>query len=217
MRPCAPGVLLATSLLLPLPPLAAQALAAAGVAPLTATRTSAAVLSPGDAVRIAVWRNEELTGEFVVGADGSIPHPLYRTVTVAGVPFAVAEERLREFLRRFDDQPQFVMEPLLRVTAAGEVARPNVYLLRPETTIAQVVALAGGPTERGRRDRVVVRRAGTTFTTDPALADARALIRSGDEIVVERRRAIFREVVAPAITVAGATAAILNVLLRDRP
>jgi protein involved in polysaccharide export with SLBB domain len=177
------------------------------------------LLRAGDAVRITVWRKPELSGEFIVAADGSLTHPLYRTVRVTGVPFATVEQRVQTFLVRFEENPQFVVEPLLRVAVGGEVARPNLYNLRPEISIAQAVALAGGATERGRADQVHLIRAGTRQVldlTNPESEAGRQPIRSGDEIIVARRRAVFREVVAPVMTVIGAVAAVTNVVLRNR-
>ena len=190
--------------------------------PMQAQSTSgeeATLLRAGDAVRITVWRQPELSGEFVVAADGSLTHPLYRTVRVTGVPLSQIEQRVQAFLGRFAENPQFVVEPLLRVTVGGEVARPNLYNLRPEMSIAQAVALAGGATERGRADQVHLLRGGTRRVldlTNPESEGARLPIRSGDEIIVARRRAVFREVVAPVMTVIGAIAAITNVALRNR-
>lgn len=179
----------------------------------------ATLLRAGDAVRITVWRKPELSGEFLVAADGSLTHPLYRTVQVMGVPLTTIEQRVQTFLARFEENPQFVVEPLLRVAVGGEVARPNLYNLRPETSIAQAVALAGGANERGRADQVHLFRDGTRQVldlTNPESNAGRMPVRSGDEIVVARRRAVFREVVAPVMTVIGAVAAITNVVLRNR-
>ena len=38
-------------------------------------------------------------------------------------------------------------------------------------------------------------------------------VQSGDQIVVEQRRAVYRDVVGPAISILGATAAIVSVIL----
>src|SRR5688572_11131512 len=132
----------------------------------SAAGEEAMLLRTGDAVRITVWRKPELSGEFLVAADGSLTHPLYRTVRVTGVPFPAIEQRVQAFLARFEENPQFVVEPLLRVTVGGEVARPNLYNLRPETSVAQAVALAGGATERGRADQVHLFRDGTRQVLD---------------------------------------------------
>jgi polysaccharide biosynthesis/export protein len=173
-------------------------------------------LRPGDALRVTVWRKPELSGEFAIAGNGTIVHPLYREIRVTGIPIAAVEERLREFIGRLEANPQFVMEPLLRVSVEGEVRQPSVYNLRPETSIAQAIALAGGPTERGRSDRVRLIRANGDADVDLRRADVGGsvqTIRSGDRIIVERSRAVFRDVVTPAISILGATAAIVSVFL----
>lgn len=181
------------------------------------TARDSLVLRPGDALRITVWRNPELSGEFAISGDGSITHPLYRNVHVTGIPLIAAESRVRTFLLRLENNPEFVVEPLLHVAIGGEVVRPNLYTLRPETSVADAVALAGGPTDRGRRDRIRLLREGRESVLDltkPQAGMAAMPIRSGDQILVDRKRAVFRETLGPIITVAGATAAILNVILR---
>ena len=131
-----------------------------------------AMLAPGDMVRIEVWRQPELSGEFAIAADGSIRHPLYRDVQVAGVPLTTAEERLRSFLRQFETTPQFVISPLLAVAVGGEVRQPSLYNLPPEVSIAEAVARAGGPTERGRLSRVRLLRDGRELKLDLTQPDA---------------------------------------------
>lgn len=188
-------------------------------AALTAVPRDSIALRPGDAVRITVWRKPELSGEFAVAGDGSLTHPLYRALRVTGIPLATAEGRVRTFLQQFETNPEFVIEPLLHVAVGGEVVRPNLYTLRPETSVSDAVAMAGGPTERGRRDRVRLLRDGSESVLDltrPQPGVAATPIRSGDQILVDRKRALFRETLGPIITVAGATAAILNVILRAR-
>jgi polysaccharide export outer membrane protein len=184
-----------------------------------APTTSQIVLRPGDALRITVWRKPELSGQFTVSIDGTLAHPLFRAVTVAGVPLAVVETRLLHFLERYEEGPQFNLEPLLRVTVGGEVDRPNLYALGPETTVSQAVALAGGATDRGRSDRVRLVRQGRTMVIDLSKPEGSATqipIQSGDEIFVDRKRAIFREYVTPFITIVGAAAAIMSAISRAR-
>lgn len=180
------------------------------------------MLAPGDSVRVVVWRRPEFSGDFVVAPNGTITHPLYRSVTVAGVPFATAEANLRRFLIRFEENPEFVMEPLVRISVSGEVDRPRVYALRPETTIAEAVGVAGGVTRDGNRNRVRILRSENSGQTrefvvnlnDPATGAGRAPVLSGDQIVVDRKRNFLRDIVLPALGVIGSVASIA--LLVDR-
>lgn len=175
-----------------------------------------AVLTAGDSVRIVVWRKPEFSGDFVVAPDNSITHPLFRSVQVGGIPFATAEANLRRFLARFEESPQFVMEPLVRVAVSGEVDRPQVFAVRPETSISEAVARAGGPTENGNRNRVRVLRLGTgdrqqqfvVDLADPAGGSATLPVRSGDQIVVDRRRSFARDILLPTLGVIGSIASL---------
>jgi polysaccharide biosynthesis/export protein len=179
-------------------------------------------LAPGDSVRVVVWRKPEMSGDFIVAPDGTITHPLYRAVRVGGVPFATAESNVRAFLARFEQDPQFVLEPLVRVAVSGEVGRPQVFALRPETSIADAVAQAGGPSQFGRRDRVRVLRRDPSGQQrelivnilDPEGAAAKIRVHSGDQIVVDRRRSFFRDIFLPALGVLGSAASIYLVIDR---
>lgn len=176
------------------------------------------MIQPGDAVEITVWRKPEFSGEFSVAANGAVDHPLYQDVVLAGVPMAVARERLREFLSTWERDPRFVVKPLFRVAVGGEVQKPDLYALSPETTVVQAVARAGGVTARGRLNRVRVLRPGGDFTVDLTRSDsptARATVRSGDQIIVEQRGSeTFRQYIAPAGTFAMAAVSLLSLLLR---
>jgi len=186
------------------------------------TGMNTVTLRAGDAVRITVWRKPEMSGEFAVSSDGSIAHPLYREVRAIGVPLTELEERLRTFLQRFEEKPQFVVEPLLRVAVGGEVRLPNLYNLRPETSVAQAVAMAGGPNERGRRDRVRLVRGDREMVVDlrnGGASLARGPVQSGDQIFIERERAVFRDFVAPSMSILGGVAAMISLIFyaRDNP
>ena len=177
---------------------------------------SATTLAPGDVLRITVWRKTELSGEYVVTGDGRLAHPLYREVQVSGLTIPAAEARLRTLLEKYEANPQFVIEPMLRVAVGGEVRQPNLYTLAPETSVSQAVALAGGPTERGRHDRLRLIRGNREMTIDLRRVDetgAGMRIQSGDQIVVEQNRAVFRDLIAPTIGVLGAIASIVSVIL----
>jgi polysaccharide export outer membrane protein len=179
---------------------------------------SGAVLQPGDQLRVTVWRRPEYSGDFLVAADGTLRHPLFKEVRVAGVPLGTAHQRLREFLTRYEANPEFVIEPLMRVAVGGEVRTPNLYSFAPEVTVAQAVALAGGATDRGRLSAVQVTRGGGRISVDLSRADARGslmTIRSGDQIVVTRRRNVLTDFILPISSLVAAVGTILQ-LYRTR-
>lgn len=209
MRVLAPSALFVASVVLALPAGAQQ--------PRTQpSQAQQAMLAPGDSVRIVVWRKPEFSGDFVVAPDNTITHPLFRAVRVGGVPFATAEANVQSFLARFEENPQFVMEPLIHVSVSGEVTRPQIFATRPETTIGEAVARAGGTTENGARNRVRVVR----FTTgggqdelkvdlaNPNSTTGTLPVRSGDQIIVDRKKSLFRDVIQPTLVVVGTIASL---------
>jgi len=210
--------LLRRSLLLIAVPLISTTVLAQSAAP-TADQVT---LSPGDSVRVVVWRKPEMSGDFIVGPDGTITHPLYQAVRVGGVPFSTAETNVRNFLARFEQDPQFVMEPLVRVAVSGEVGRPQVFAVRPETSIADAVAQAGGPNQFANRKQVRVLlkdnngRQHEFFINllDTQGSSAAARVHSGDQIVVDRRKSFFRDILLPSFTVIGSIASIYLVIER---
>jgi protein involved in polysaccharide export with SLBB domain len=196
------------------------ALAVSAVLPARAAAQTAAAdsafLRPGDLIRVVVFRQPDLSGEFTVSPDGTIQHPLLREVSVVGVPRSVIRERLRTALSRYERDPAFVFDFLYRVAVGGEVRLPNLYNLIPETSVGQAVAVAGGTTEFGRLERVIVLRDGQEITLnlrDPSQAGTR--VRSGDQIRVPRRSNVLRDVITPFAAVVAAIAAVIGVV--DRP
>jgi polysaccharide export outer membrane protein len=174
------------------------------------------VLTPGDSVRIVVWRKPEFSGDFVVAPDGTITHPLFRAVTVAGVPYATAEANVRRFLARFEENPEFVMEPLVRVAVSGEVGRPALFAMRPETTIGEAVARAGGVREEGAPDQVRLLRLDPSGRqqliridlNDPDGGSGTLPVRSGDQIIVPQRRSFVKDILLPTLGVIGSVASL---------
>jgi polysaccharide export outer membrane protein len=175
---------------------------------------SGAVLRPGDQLRITVWRKPEYSGDFLVGGNGALRHPLFQEVVIAGVPLATAHARLEGVLKRYEESPSFVLEPLLRVAVTGEVRTPNLYAFTPEVTVAQAIALAGGVTDRGRLDYVQLTRGGRRTGVDLTRPDGRGAlttVRSGDQIAVTRRRNILTDFVLPVSSVVAAVGTIIQV------
>lgn len=192
--------------------LALLVLGSALAAQIPATRDAPKLL-PGDEVRIRVWRDSEMSGDIGIGPDGTLLHPVWRSLKVTGLTLPDVEARIRQFLTRYQTEPQFVAQPLFRVTVGGEVQKPDLYFLSPDVTIGQAVALAGGATERGRTDRVRLLSGGQlrVIKLDGNDPSGNLPVRSGDQLIVERRGSFFREIFAPLVAIAGSAAAIINV------
>jgi protein involved in polysaccharide export with SLBB domain len=175
------------------------------------------VLRPGDAVRVQVWGRPEMGGELVVSPDGYLIHPLYRDIRVDNLTIPELEERLRSALEFYERDPKFVVEPLVRLVVGGAVRQPGMKSVPPGTTVRQAILEAGGVTEFGVLDRARLIRDGRVTTVDlSSEAVGQAAVASGDEIIVDRRRSVLRDIVVPVSSVVGAISSIAHVLWRLR-
>ena len=194
---------------------AAQSLA--GQSGRSTRSTSELTLLPGDVLRIDVWQQKEYSCECPISSDGTISHPLYRELNVSGLAVSEIETRLRTLLGKYLATPTFDIQPLVRVVVAGEVRQPNIYTVPPGTTVAQVIFRAGGPTDRGRLDKVKLVRGQSVQSLDltrPDVAPVNVDVHSGDQILIGRRRSVMQDIVAPSSSILAALAAVTGVIIQ---
>ncbi len=146
-------------------------------------------LAPGDVLRIDIWREPGLSGEFLVDIGGVVTLPLLGRQSVSGVPVDQLHERLMEQYAAHLRNPSITITPRRRVNIFGEVRQPGLYPLDPTITLAGAIALAGGATEDGNLSRIRILREGQEIRSRVGTAEtlANADVRSGDQIIVERR------------------------------
>ena len=141
---------------------------------------------------------------------------------MGGVPIPQAEENIRRFLSQYDQNPQFVMEPLISVAVSGEVPRPSVFAVQPKTSISEAVARVGGPTRDANRTRVRIfrsepngnRRELIVNLQDPEDPLGKSPVHSGDQIILDKNKSFFREVLLPTLSLLGSLASIALLIRR---
>lgn len=118
-------------------------------------------LGPGDQLRITVFNETELSGQFVVGSQGSIAYPLVGEVRAGGMTIAEFTEGVRQALLAYIRAPNVSVqvENYRPFFILGEVQRPGTYPYSASLTVLNAVATAGGFTYRANRGRVFVRHA----------------------------------------------------------
>ncbi len=175
------------------------------------------VLRPGDVVQVQVWRQPDYSGDFTVGAEGNLLHPLYQDVQVEGLTVAEARTQIARVLGGYIQGARVVVEPLFRVSVGGEVRQPGVYPMLRGTTVADAVATAGGPTQMAKLNEVWLLRAGNQYLLklepDQLVTFGGLPVVSGDQILLERQSdfSIWRDVVGPVATLAALTLTILRI------
>ena len=194
---------IAGGLLLGVGPLAAQEPAAAGFHP--------DALRPGDYVRVTVWREPDLSGDFQVDARGYVTFPKLGEVQVAALPPDSIRPTLLAEYARYLVNPSVEVVPLRRVSVLGAVAKPGLYPVDPTMTLADAVALAGGAAPDGKRDVVELRRGPEVVIArlDVLTPVSRTPLLSGDQLWVPQRGWlsrnpwVFTSVLAAAATIAA--------------
>jgi protein involved in polysaccharide export with SLBB domain len=160
-----------------------------GPAPSTATQ-----LEPGDIIRLRIWREETMSGEYRVDADGMVVFPRLGPWPVTGKDADVLKHELVEAYARYLRTPSIEVTFLRRINVGGAVQKPGVYHAEPTMTVRDVLLEAGGPTMTGRTDRVELIRDGTVIQArlrqDVPIVESP--IRSGDQLYVPERSWLSR-------------------------
>ena len=125
-------------------------------------------LAAGDLIRISVFQQADLDLETRIPDSGMITYPLIGPVPAAGKSSSALEEIIRQRLAADYLQSPSVTVMVKeyvkrRVFIVGGVVKPDGYELLPSArmTVLQLVAAAGGLTDRAVKDSVqVIRRQG---------------------------------------------------------
>ena len=185
--------------------------------PDTLPRRSVGALRPGDLLRIAVFRDKELSGDYPIDARGYVQIPGLGVIRAAGLDPTDVTDRLRLVLvERGFARPEISVQPFIRVSVLGEVRSPNVYPVDPGTSLLQLLTVSGGPSERAKLKDTRVIRDGRAFRVDmesglKGSAAGRIVLYSNDVVVVARKRGLTTENLGVTLTVASLLLTILNI------
>lgn len=142
-------------------------------------------LGPGDVVKISVYDNPDLTTEAEIGRDGTIGFPLIGEVPLGGHSRREAQESIAQRLHAGGFVPNPHVTLLIsqyhsrQVTVMGEVSKPGNYPVKRATSIAEILAAAGGITAKGSNHVTVIKRDGNGGATRHDV-DVNELFASGD-------------------------------------
>lgn len=169
--------------------------ATAATAPITAPAVSASdveyALAPGDKVRVIVFGEETLTGDYVITSAGNLTFPLIGNLratdkTVEQLQAAVAAALADGYVNNPRVSIQVVSFRPFYIY--GEVNRPGEYPVSTGLTLQQAVASAGGYSYRANTKRVFLKRATATTEQLIDLRDGKAVVvRAGDTIRIAER------------------------------
>jgi len=146
-------------------------------------------LGSGDKIKITVFKQEELSGEYTINGAGQIALPLIGDVNTKDLTVKQVEDAIADKLK-----PDYLLNPRVNVQVLnyrpfyilGEVKEPKSYPYVDGMTYLNAVAIAGGFTYRAKEDHVMVIRMNDPKKNEVRLnMDEKVL--PGDVIHVEER------------------------------
>ena len=146
-------------------------------------------LGTGDKLRIIVYGEPDLSGEFVVDSTGIVDLPLVGKVTAKGATVRQFQERaVASYRRGYLNDPKVSAEVLnyRPFFITGEVKQGGQYPFRSGLTAQDAVAIAGGYTYRANVDKIYIRREGQDKEVAISMK-SRVPIIPGDNIRIPER------------------------------
>ena len=146
-------------------------------------------LGVADELRITVFNEPNLSGQFVVNSNGMLSLPLIGETRAAG---ATIDQLREQITTRFADgylkNPKVTLEVLTfrPFYILGEVNKPGKYTYSSGLTVLNAVATAEGFTYRANKRRVFVKHAGAADETEVKLTPATP-VQPGDTIRIGER------------------------------
>ncbi len=148
-------------------------------------------LGAGDKLRITVYNEPNLTGEYGISAAGNLSFPLVGNVPAKGTTI----EDLQATLHNRLAQGEFVKNALVNVEVLnyrpyyilGEVNKPGEYPFSVGLRLEQAVAAAGGYTYRANRGTIFLRRADDARERKVKLREQTLHVMPGDTIRIGER------------------------------
>ncbi len=147
------------------------------------------VLDSGDKLRVTVFGEEDLSGEFEIDGKGRIYMPLIGAVKVGGKTLQGAQGEIINLLK-----PDYLKNPKVSIEVMnyrdfyilGEVNSPGNFPFQNGLTVINAIALAGGYTGRASKENITVVR-----TKDPEQKETRIgleeVVNPGDILRVKQR------------------------------
>lgn len=165
---------------------AAQAQA---VAPVGDQAAKAYTLGAGDKLRIVLYGENDISGEYEIDGSGQISLPLVGEVAATGMSARALEQKLTEL---YSDG--YFVDPRVSIEVTtfrpffilGEVNNPGDYNYINNMTVLQAVTVAGGYTYRAKKSKFKVTRIVDGRETELTLQEADSIM-PGDVIHIAER------------------------------
>ena len=107
------------------------------------------VVGPSDVLNISVWGHSDLTNSARVRPDGTITLPLVGDIKAAGITANEVRELIKTRLGAFISSAKVTVAVTevnsYRFTVSGNIVRGGIFSPKRYITVAEGIAMAGGP------------------------------------------------------------------------
>ncbi|MFO1086504.1 MAG: polysaccharide biosynthesis/export family protein [Reyranellaceae bacterium] len=147
-------------------------------------------LGSNDRVRIIVFGQPTLSGEFSVDGNGVMSYPLIGNIAAGGMTTAELQQTITRKL-----SPDYLVNPSVSVEVVtrrpfyviGEVQKPGDYPFVTGITALNAVAMAGGFTYRARKNDFYIKRLNKEGKIVRVPANSGTMLRPGDTLEIRER------------------------------
>lgn len=146
-------------------------------------------LGAGDKLRVTVYNEPDLSGEFDVNDQGEIGLPLVGPVAVGGKSLSEVQATITQrYSTNYLVNPRVSVEVLnyRPFFIIGEVKNPGSYPYQSGMTVITGVALAGGYTPRADKGHILIKRASRAGSGEQTIGEDGAVL-PGDILRVTER------------------------------
>lgn len=150
-------------------------------------------LLPNDAIEIKIWRQADVSGWYYVDADTNLNVPLLGKFSISHLPIDSLNNMLLRELQNYYGDVLLSVDFYYRINVFGEVKSPGFYYVKREDNLANLLAQAGGPTDRGSLGGIRILNLGMErkVNFESILKSGehidRLNLRPGDVVIVPRR------------------------------
>jgi len=151
--------------------------------------TASPRLQAGEKIRVTVYGEPSLSGDYQIDPSGFISLPLAGTVKAVNLTPAELEQELAKKFRT-----KYLKNPKVTVTIAefkpfyiiGEIEKPGAYPYTSGLNILSAIAIAGGTTYRASKSTVLIQHPGESGLREYPLASSVPIL-PGDIIRIPQR------------------------------
>jgi polysaccharide export outer membrane protein len=119
-------------------------------------------IGPGDIVEISVWKDESLSRTIVVPPDGIISFPLIGDIQTQYMTVDNLRKKVSQLLAAYvpDATVTVILKELnsLKAYVIGKVNKPGQYAISLDTTVMQILSIAGGLTPYASENTIHILR-----------------------------------------------------------